>query len=1110
MYYYIKSVLLVIFFAISFILLTAAFIWPGSRVLADSQVRFNDTGSFLIISNNKFEISFNNSNGGIDYIKDNLTGKDVINGSNRDMLWWAFLGDGDWVESSSYINNFKYKWNPENSLLTLYYPGDERNRLDVTVKIGFSEGKFLKMDGEVINRGNAAVQSFALPFNLQVNTDIIDDAVIPLLPGVILDRAFFEDSRSYTAQYPGVLFADFLGLRSSSGNIALYSQKHESLQPVYTGFEKSNDDSSYNLVHNFKTWIEPDTSWYSPCIYIRVGEDYQESAAAYRRDSGIANFPGIEEKLGEESRQYFQSPLYKLDLELIGQSFDKLKSRVIDTIDIPGIVHPVAFQKGGHDLNYPDFLPPAEDIGSTTDFREFVEYIREQGNLVIPYTNFSWWDIDGPTLSALSDGSNADNTTVIKNGGAGLVESYGEGKDGYVMNLHNSFVKKRIAEEHDKLKNTVKMDGIFEDQWGARSAPYDFNPAGLDRYDPAVSYFEGVLNHMQNHGDNNLMTELGVDMLAEYQIGFMGTNYLWDLLGYRPTTAEYSHYYPLAGMLLRDKVLLYQHDLAEETWTDNRDMFRWNLAMGYNFSNAFYVNDALYTENPWLDLTGVFQKYVLSNYADQLVKEYKDTGNGVYKTRFSDYTVYSNWNTVNTFKLKGHVIPPGGAVVTADDNTVTAGLFRTFNNRLLAEGEHYLVQLRNADNIKIFQPVGKDTPLAIKKNPDWPGVSIKAYRYNGEFIADVKGRADGDYIGFDYQNEISSQEVGYYELTRSDTPVPGIELKDLKPDLVVKDIITEPVKPVAGDEVTLYVIIENKGEGASPAGFVHDINLNINAKQEVFWAKTFSESIAPGANVTVKISGGLDGAVWSAPAGEHVVQVMVDNYNKINESNEDNNEYIKLLPLIEEQDIKATSEKPVNKKIDVIKTDLDLTVDSDLERAFDLYLSSEIDRVVVGLADSKDDIRGEFGLLWDNENLYLLADITDDIKKTNQAQSAWQNDSVELYLDMYNNGGSTYMKDDFQFMFCWNNDRPYETKHNSVAGVRTGCFDTGKGYRIFAAVPWETLAVTPSPDMKFGLDLAVNDNDSGIRDTQLIWNSYDEQAWQYPNRFGSGKLVKGE
>src|SRR5260221_13072607 len=99
------------------------------------------------------------------------------------------------------------------------------------------------------------------------------------------------------------------------------------------------------------------------------------------------------------------------------------------------------------------------------------------------------------------------------------------------------------------------------------------------------------------------MTEVGVDVLADNGVGFMGTNYLWDILGYRGATAPYTSYYPMSAMLFRDKVLLYQHDLAAESWTKNKDMLRWNLAQGYSLSNAFYnqISGGLNMGNTWLN-----------------------------------------------------------------------------------------------------------------------------------------------------------------------------------------------------------------------------------------------------------------------------------------------------------------------------------------------------------------------------------------------------------------------------------------------------------------------------------------------------------------------------
>src|SRR5262249_14184988 len=154
--------------------------------------------------------------------------------------------------------------------------------------------------------------------------------------------------------------------------------------------------------------------------------------------------------------------------------------------------------------------------------------------------------------------------------------------------------------------------------------------------------------------------------------------------------------YPMAAMLLRDKVLLYQHDLAAETWTKNKDMLRWNLVQGYSLSNAFLdpTVNGINMDNSWLNLIGVFQKYALANYADELVSAYDDLGNNITRTTFSTYTVYSNWDSNNRYKVNGNTLPPGGVVTQANDGSVIAGVFTAYNGRPLSEGEHYLVEVR--------------------------------------------------------------------------------------------------------------------------------------------------------------------------------------------------------------------------------------------------------------------------------------------------------------------------------------------------------------------------------------------------------------------------------
>ncbi len=453
------------------------------------------------------------------------------------------------------------------------------------------------------------------------------DALLPMMPGALLNSAFFTKGQSFVGEYPGIMFADYLALRSARGQLAIYTQQGAQVQPTMIGFLHL-DDQNAALAHSYQTWIADGATWQSPAVIVTVGQDYPATIDHYRTDNQIDHYPSLSAKLGSAAPRYFAAPMYKLDFAALKLKFADVAAKIIDKLNFPGMFHLVVFQPRGHDKNYPDFLPPDPKWGTQDEMTAMVSAIHQAGSLAVPYTNFSWWDNNGPTLKHLPAGTKITDFITIKDShGIPDFESYGP-NNGFVMNLHNAFVEDKIAQQHAALLNDVGVDAIFEDQWGARSAPYDFNPAGLDTSDPATSYFEGVRDHYRAQAASKLMTEVGVDVLADQGVAFMGTNYLWDMLGYRSATATTTSYYPMAGMLLRDKVLLYQHDLAAETWTNNKDMLRWNLAQGYSLSNAFLdaKTSGLNMDNPWLNLIGVFQKYALANYADERVQSYDDLG----------------------------------------------------------------------------------------------------------------------------------------------------------------------------------------------------------------------------------------------------------------------------------------------------------------------------------------------------------------------------------------------------------------------------------------------------------------------------------------------------
>jgi hypothetical protein len=737
--------------------LTVPLLFAGPTAGADYQ----QGDGLLKLSNAHYEIAFREQDGSIAYLLDKQTNQNVSDGSGAAGLWSAAL-DNNQSAASTAAESFTYAWDSAGGALTLTYGGP------VAVQVTARAGDALTLQAAVTNHSGANLSGFELPGQLKIAEAGVQDALLPMMPGALIHATFFKEGRSFADEYPGVMFADYVGLRSAGSALAVYTRRGDVLQPAILGFKHQKDADGYTgLSHSYRTWIADGKSWTSPTVVIRVGEDYPQTIAAYRTDNRIDRFPSLAAKLGDRAEAYYAAPMLKLDVAALRLPFRQLVDAVVNKLNIPGMVHFAAYTVGGHDHHYPDFIPPDPKWGTTDDFAALVAAIHDRGGLVVPYTNFSWWNSNSPTLQKLPADTPLNTIMNIKDShGLPGFESYGP-NSGFVMNLHAPFVVNKIAEQHRLLMDTVGVDGIFEDQWGARSAPYDFNPAGLGQFDPATAYFEGVLQHYSTHAADRLMTEVGVDALAENGVGFMGTNYLWDMLGYRGATAGVTSYYPMAGMLLRDKVLLYQHDLAAETWTKNKDMLRWNLAQGYNLSNAFFdvEKGGLNMDNPWLNLVGVFQKYALSHYADELVTSFDDLGEGVTRTAFASYTVYADWSADKAYTLGGHTLPPGGVMTQANDGSVTAGVFTAYNGAALSDGDHYLVEVRSPEAIQVFQPVGADTPLRIGKPPAWARVTVSAYRYDGTRIGDAEATTSGDTVVFNYASKQDGQPVGYYQLT---------------------------------------------------------------------------------------------------------------------------------------------------------------------------------------------------------------------------------------------------------------------------------------------------------------------------------------------------------
>ena len=82
---------------------------------------------------------------------------------------------------------------------------------------------------------------------------------------------------------------------------------------------------------------------------------------------------------------------------------------------------------------------------------------------------------------------------------------------------------------------------------------------------------------------------------------------------------------------------------------------------------------------------------------------------------------------------------------------------------------------------------------------------------------------------------------------------------------------------------------------------------------------------------------------------------------------------------------------------------------------------------------SANDLSADYRAMWDENNLYLLVEVTDDFLKHDTDPENWyESDSVEVYIDATDSKSSQYGETDYQYGFNWDKTSPQmqEFKHD--------------------------------------------------------------------------------
>jgi hypothetical protein len=183
------------------------------------------------------------------------------------------------------------------------------------------------------------------------------------------------------------------------------------------------------------------------------------------------------------------------------------------------------------------------------------------------------------------------------------------------------------------------------------------------------------------------------------------------------------------------------------------------------------------------------------------------------------------------------------------------------------------------------------------------------------------------------------------------------------------------------------------------------------------------------------------------------------------------------------------------------------TIDGTVDAIWNSYTSIPLPN---GNGASGADFSATYKMMFDATNLYLLVQVTDDVKVRDGTGGIWEDDGVEVFIDMGNTRAGTYGANDYQYSFNWNSATLVENKHGASAlvGVTLGQANTAGGYTMELKFPWSTLGSPTTAGSYMGFDISVNDDDnSGTRDNQLSWYDATFGAWNNSALLGSYQFL---
>ncbi len=165
----------------------------------------------------------------------------------------------------------------------------------------------------------------------------------------------------------------------------------------------------------------------------------------------------------------------------------------------------------------------------------------------------------------------------------------------------------------------------------------------------------------------------------------------------------------------------------------------------------------------------------------------------------------------------------------------------------------------------------------------------------------------------------------------------------------------------------------------------------------------------------------------------------------------------------------------------------------------------DVEEVPLDIKVQGAEAEGTAKLLWDEENLYVLMTVKDNVLN-DDSEDDYQQDSIEVFIDETNSRAGGYDAGDKQYRVSFNNKQSFNGEKCLEEYIKSSAVTTDDGYIVTAAIKWSEI--TPEAGTMIGLELQLNDAGSdGTRKGTKSWADDTGTCYMNPAMFGHAELI---